>query len=80
MTADGNPPQGKWYHSAIVVLFLLFFVLGPFGLQILWKSPYFSKRGKWIVTVLNLLYTAAICWTTGSAIAESLKLLGQIGY
>ncbi len=36
----------KWYHSVWFVLFMLFFVLGPFGLPLLWKSPRFSRGAK----------------------------------
>ncbi len=43
----------KWYHSVWFVLFMLFFVLGPFGLPLLWKSPRFSRNAKiaWTITV-----------------------------
>ena len=78
MTGDSKLPQAKWYHNALVVLFLIFFVLGPFGLPILWKSPHFSKTWKWIFTVLSILYTAIICWYLGSAVRESLKIFDQL--
>ena len=78
MTGDGKLPQAKWYHNALVVLFLIFFVLGPFGLPILWKSPHFSKTWKWIFTVLSILYTVVICWYMAYAIRESLKSLSQL--
>jgi hypothetical protein len=35
----------------------LFFVLGPFGLPLLYKSPRFSRKMKALLTVAVLLYT-----------------------
>lgn len=47
----------KWYLRPVAVLILLFFVLGPFGLPLLYKSPKFSKALKIILTVLVIIYT-----------------------
>ena len=47
----------KWYLRPLVVILLLFFVLGPFGLPLLYKSPKFTKRLKIILTVIVILYT-----------------------
>lgn len=65
--------QAKWYHNVWVVLLLLFFVLGPFGLPMLWKSPRFSKSWKQILTVLTLLYTVALLWVCVSTVQEALR-------
>ena len=46
----------KWYHSVWFVLFMLFFVLGPFGLPILWKSPRFGRSAKIGLTVAVGVY------------------------
>ncbi len=57
-----NPPDGlqksKWYYSPWFVLFMILFVLGPFALPLLYKSPRFSLRSKiiWTVLTLALLY------------------------
>ena len=47
----------KWYLRPVAVLILLFFVLGPFGLPFLYKSPKFSKALKIILTVIVIIYT-----------------------
>ena len=47
----------KWYLRPISVILLLFFVLGPFGLPLLYRSPQFSKRLKIILTVAISIYT-----------------------
>lgn len=60
MTAmsDVTPePASKWYYSLWFVLAMLFVVLGPFGLPLLWKSPRFTRSWKGMLTVVVLLYT-----------------------
>ena len=59
-------PQGevKWYYRRWVVVLLLFVVLGPLGLPLLYKSPRFSKTGKWVLTILTVLYTGYLVWVT----------------
>ena len=47
----------KWYLRPISVVVSLFFVLGPFGLPLLYKSPRFSRKMKALLTVAVLLYT-----------------------
>ncbi len=47
----------KWYLRPVSVILLLFFVLGPFGLPLLYQSPKFSKTSKIILTIAVALYT-----------------------
>jgi hypothetical protein len=47
----------KWYLRPIGVVLLLFFVLGPFGLPLLYKSPEFGKASKIILTIVVMTYT-----------------------
>jgi polyferredoxin len=47
----------KWYLRPISVVVLLFFVLGPFGLPLLYKSPKFGKASKIILTIVVVMYT-----------------------
>ncbi len=56
-SALGPSSKPKWYHNIWVVLLMLFVVLGPFGLPLLWKSPRFPKWAKLALTCLTLLYT-----------------------
>ena len=60
MARGKMPEQGgkiKWYLRPISVVLLLFFVLGPLGLPLLYKSPKFSKTLKIILSVLVIVYT-----------------------
>jgi hypothetical protein len=47
----------KWYLRPVGVVLLLFFVLGPFGLPLLYKSPAFSKTVKIVLSIAVILYT-----------------------
>ena len=54
----------KWYLRPIGVLVLLFFVLGPFGLPLLYKSPKFSKASKVMLTIVVILYTSYLIFAS----------------
>lgn len=41
-------------------MILLFFVLGPLGLPLLFKSPAFTRKGKLIISVIVLSYTVLL--------------------
>ena len=52
-----GPAPGKWYHNLWFVLCMLFFVLGPFGLPLVWRNPRFSRGVKVLLTMVTTLYT-----------------------
>jgi hypothetical protein len=54
----------KWYLRPISVFVLLFFVLGPFGLPLLYKSPAFSKPLKIILTIAVIIYTSYLIFAS----------------
>ena len=57
-TAQGRP-KSKWYHNTWFVLLMLTpLALGPLALPLLWKSPAFSRRAKWWLTLGTVLWTA----------------------
>ncbi len=47
----------KWYLRPVNVVLLLFFVLGPFGLPLLYQSPKFSKTSKIMLTIAVVAFT-----------------------
>ena len=64
-------PQGrpaKWYHNIWFVLFMLFFVLGPFGLGLVWGNPRFSRGIKIALTLVMVVYTIALVELTMRAV------------
>ena len=67
----------KWYHNVWFVLGMLFFVLGPFGLPLVWQHPRFSRRTKWILTIATALYTVLLIDVAIRAVQHSLQLLDQ---
>ena len=49
-----------WYYRRWGVLLLLFVVLGPLGLPLLWKSPSFTRGWKIVLTALMVIYTVML--------------------
>lgn len=69
------PQQPRWYNNIWFVLFMLFFVLGPFGLPLVWKNPRLSQRVKIILTLVMVVYTIALVELTMQAIQA---VMGQV--
>jgi len=57
-------PAPAWYYRPWAVVFLLFVVLGPFGLPLLWKSPGFSRGWKIALTIATAVYTLMLLKST----------------
>jgi hypothetical protein len=60
-------PESKSFGAMLLdnpwfILFMLFFVLGPLALPMLWRGHAFSKQWKWIWTILVVLYTLFALW------------------
>ena len=62
--APDNVPKGKWYLTRPGVIFLLFFVLGPLGLPLLFRSPGFSKTWKIVLTAAVIVYTVYLVFVS----------------
>ena len=58
-----------WYYRPWIVVLLLIFVLGPFGLPLVYKSPQFNGTTKILLTVLMVFYT----WYLGVVTIETMK-------
>lgn len=71
-------PQAKWYYNVLFVLFLLFFVLGPFALPLVWKNNRFSPTLKWILTLATIAYTIAIALLCFWALRAVLAAFGDL--
>ena len=78
--ADGSapPPSPKWYYRPWSVVFLLFFVLGPFGLPLLWKSPGFSRGLKIVLTIAVMAYSALLVETVLIAVRTAMEQMGLV--
>ncbi len=68
----------KWYLRPISVVLLLFFVLGPFALPLLYKSPKFSKTLKIILTIVVIIYTSYLIFTSLEIVREFYRSMGEL--
>ena len=60
--AAPSPVQFRYWESRWIVLTLLFVVLGPFAIPLLWRSRRFTLLWKNILTVLVLGWTVLLLW------------------
>lgn len=63
MDKDENE-KVKWYLRPLGVLVLLFVVLGPLALPLLYKSPKFNKTLKIILTIAVIIYTSYLIFVS----------------
>jgi hypothetical protein len=68
----------KWYLRPINVVLLLFLVLGPFGLPLLYRSPKFSKTLKIILTVVVIIYTSYLIFASLEVVRLVYRRLGEL--
>jgi hypothetical protein len=68
-----SPLPLRWYYRPWSVVLLLFFVLGPFGLPLLWKSPRFSRGLKITLTVAVVAYSALFVVTVLTAVHVAME-------
>ena len=54
----------KWYLRPLGVLVLLFVVLGPLALPLLYKSPKFNKTLKIIIPIAVIIYTSYLIFVS----------------
>jgi hypothetical protein len=73
--ADGKV---KWYLRPISVALLLFFVLGPFGLPLLYKSPAFSKTWKIILSTVVIIYTSYLIFASLEIARQLYSRMGEL--
>ena len=58
------PAASKWYHNIWFVLFMLFFVLGPLGLPLVWNNSKLANWVKWLLTLAMVIYTVVLIQMT----------------
>ena len=68
----------KWYLRPITVVLLLFLVLGPFGLPLLYRSPKFNKTLRIILTIVVVIYTSYLIFASLEIAREFYKRLGEL--
>lgn len=75
-----KPSHGRpnWSESRLVVLAMLFLVLGPLGLPMLWRSRQFSAVWKIVLTVLILGLSMALLAMIWYVLQVSLEPLSRL--
>jgi hypothetical protein len=68
----------KWYLGPVSVVLLLFFVLGPFALPLLYKSPKFSKTSKILLTFAVIIYTSYLIFASLEIGKELYRKMGEL--
>ena len=68
----------KWYYNIWFVLVMLFLVLGPFGLPLVWKNPRFSRMTKILLTGAMVLYTLALVGVVVRAVGAVMEQVRQL--
>ena len=68
----------KWYLRPISVVLLLFIILGPFGLPLLYKSPKFSKTSKIILTIAVIIYTSYLIFASLEIARQLYSGMGEL--
>ena len=77
-TAVSPSAKSKWYHNIWFVLFLLFFVLGPFGLPLVWKNPRFAPWVRWLLTLAMVVYTILLIQMTMTLVRVVTQSVNQM--
>ncbi|RPJ10885.1 MAG: hypothetical protein EHM36_02575 [Deltaproteobacteria bacterium] len=75
---DKEDKKVKWYLRPGSVLVSLFFVLGPFGLPLLYRSPAFSRKLKVLLTVIVVVYTFYLVFVSLEIAREIYRRLEEV--
>ena len=75
--AELDAPKPKWYYNVWFVLLMLFFVLGPFGLPLVWKHPRWSRWIKIALTLTMVVYTVVLIDATIRAVRAIMQGVEQ---
>jgi hypothetical protein len=76
--ASLDSAKTRWYHNVWFVLAMLVFVLGPFGLPLVWKNPKFSRGVKWLLTLIMVVYTVWLVDLTVKVFRTTMEQVNHI--
>lgn len=70
-----DDPSLPWYYRPAGVALLALFVLGPLALPLVWRTPAWGPRGRWIASTLIVAYTVVLGWQVWVAAQIALRML-----
>ena len=77
-----NPDENvPWYLRPVPVIILLFFIVGPFALPLLYKSPKFSRSLKIVLSIIVIVYTFYLTlavYLLGRELYDLMRLLQNV--
>jgi hypothetical protein len=73
-----SAPALKWSESPWVVLPMLFLVIGPLALPLLWRSRQFTRPWKIVLTLLVTAVTVFLIWRIWVAVDQAMGSLLEI--
>ena len=76
--ADSSAERPSWWDRPWFIVLMLFLVLGPLALPLLWRSRQFSPGWKIALTVLVTVLTGWLCWKLWLALQQTAAMLDQI--
>ncbi len=80
-SAYGYDPASRptsFFESPWVILPLIFLVLGPLALPLLWRSRQFSPLWKNVLTVITLVYTVFLIVSVWFSVQEAMKSFREL--
>jgi hypothetical protein len=77
-TQTGRAGVAAWWESPAVVLPLLFLVLGPFALPLLWRSRRFTRPWKVALSVIIVGITLYLVWQVWYMLNQALAPLLEL--
>ena len=70
--------MATWWESPWVVLPLLFLVLGPLALPLLWRSSQFTRPWKIALSIIVVGISLYVCWQIWYVMNRALAPLLQL--
>ncbi|MBI1975912.1 MAG: hypothetical protein HYS56_00200 [Candidatus Omnitrophica bacterium] len=72
--------SSPWYYSKVFV-YIVLALMGPLGFPLLWMSPRFSKRERWVWTAVIVAGTAlliALSSQVSQMLGTQMELIQQL--
>ena len=75
---SASPSPTRWYYRPWAVVVLLFVVLGPLALPLLWRSASFTRGWKIVLTLATVAITALFFESVVVAVRLAMEQAGAL--